>query len=82
MQQALKAGKMTAEADKQLKKIFDETACLIKTFSLESMPAEYGAKVYKLIRKITDIENPYKEIKKQNIKETKKLYPELKQIIE
>ncbi|NOZ35042.1 MAG: DUF89 family protein [Chlorobi bacterium] len=82
MQQALKAGKMTAENDKQLKKILDETGCLIKSFSLESTPAEYGAEVYKLIREITGVEDPYKEIKKQSIEDAKKLYPELKEIVE
>ncbi len=82
MQQALKAGKMTAKDNKQLKRILDETGCLIKSFSLESTPAEYGAEVYRLIREITGIEDPYKEIKKQSIEDAKKLYPELKQIIE
>ncbi len=82
MQQALKAGKMTAKDDKQLKKILDETGCLIKSFSLESTPAEYGAEVYRVIREITGIEDPYKEIKKQSIEDAKNLYPELKEIIE
>ncbi len=82
MQQALKAGKMTAKDDKQLKNILDETGCLVKTFSMQSTPAEYGAEVYKLIREITGVEDPYKEIKKQSIKEAKDLYPELKEIIE
>ena len=82
MQQALKAGRMTAKDDKQLKKILDETGCLIKSFSLENTPAEYGAEVYRVIREITGVEDPYKEIKKQSIEDAKKLYPELKQIIE
>ncbi len=81
MQQALKAGKMTAKDDRQLKTILDETGCLVKTFSMESTPAEYGAEVYKLIREITGVEDPYKEIKKQSIKEAKELYPELKNIV-
>ncbi|MCD6557020.1 MAG: DUF89 family protein [Bacteroidales bacterium] len=82
MQQAFRAGKMTAKDDKQLKKILDETGCLIKSFSLENTPAEYGAEVYRVIREITGVEDPYKEIKKQSIEDAKKLYPELKQIIE
>ena len=82
MQQAFRAGKMTAKNDHQLKKILDETGCLIKTFSMQSTPAEYGAEIYRVIREITGIEDPYKEIKEQSIKEAKELYPELKQIIE
>ena len=82
MQQAYRAGKMTTKNDNQLKKILDETGCLIKTFSMQSTPAEYGAEIYRVIREITGIEDPYKEIKEQSIKEAKELYPELKQIIE
>ncbi len=82
MQQAFRAGKMTAKDDNQLKTILDETGCLIKTFSMQSTPAEYGAEVYRIVREITGVEDPYKKIKEQSIKEAKELYPELKQIIE
>jgi len=81
MQQALKAGKISAKDDKQIKHIFDEVGKIIPSFSMEYTPAEYGAEVYKIISEITGVKDPYKQIKDDSIKDAKKLIPYLKYVI-
>ncbi len=81
MQQALRAGRMATADEVKLKQILDKTGELIKTISMESTPAETGAKVYQIVNEITGVKDPYKDIKQQHIKETKAIYPELEQIV-
>ncbi|MDY0342999.1 MAG: ARMT1-like domain-containing protein [Lentimicrobium sp.] len=81
MQQALRAGRMATTDEEKLKQILDKTGELIKTISMETIPAATGAKVYQIVSEITGVKDPYKEIKQQHIKETKAIYPELEQIV-
>lgn len=81
MQQALRAGRMATKDEGKLKQILDETAELVKTISMDTIPAATGAKVYQIVSEITGVKDPYKEIKKQHIRETEAIYPELEQIV-
>lgn len=81
MQQALRAGRMATTDEVKLKQILDKTGELIKTISMDTIPAATGAKVHQIVKEITGIQDPYKEIKQQHIKETKAIYPELEQIV-
>ena len=81
MQQALRAGRMATSDEEKLKLILDKTAELVKTISMETIPAETGAKMYQIVSEVTGVVDPYKEIKQQHIKETKAIYPELEQIV-
>ncbi len=81
MNQALRAGRMTTDDDAKVKKILDEVGGMIKYMPMEKTPAELGANVYKIIREITGVNDPYKKIKQENIAEAKALYPKLKQIV-
>ncbi len=82
MQQALRAGRMTAKNEEQVKLILDEVSELVPNFSLENTPAEYGAEVYRIIKEITGVVDPYKQIKEDSINEALSLIPDLKQIID
>lgn len=81
MQQALRAGRITTTDDEKIKKILDETGELVKTISMQATPAETGMKVYQIVKDITGVNDPYKDIKHEHIKETKSIYPELEQMI-
>ena len=81
MQQALRAGRMATNDDDKVKKILDEVGALIKDIPMDSTPAESGALVYKKIREITGVVDPYKKIKEASIKEAKSLYPKLKKAV-
>jgi len=81
MSQALRAGQMTTKEDTTVKKILDEVGDMIKDTPMQKTPAESGANVYRIIREITGVNDPYKKIKQENIAEAKALYPKLKQIV-
>ncbi|MEA1981224.1 MAG: ARMT1-like domain-containing protein [candidate division Zixibacteria bacterium] len=81
MQQALRAGRMATSDEKELKKILDKTGDMVKSISMQDTPAETGMMVYRIIREVTGVNDPYKSIKQQHIKETKSIYPDLETIV-
>ncbi len=81
MQQALRAGKMSTDDVKKQKLILDEVGKIIPSFSMENTPAEYGSEVYRIIKEITGVADPYKQIKEVSIKDAKELIPYLKEVI-
>lgn len=82
MDQALRAGRIAGIDETGIKKLLDEVGAMIKDLPLESSPPATGDLIYGKIREITGVDDPYKIIKKETIGEAKKLYPELKKIIE
>ncbi|MCK4907337.1 MAG: DUF89 family protein [Spirochaetes bacterium] len=81
MQQALKAGRIATDDDKKIRTLMDSIGTMIKDIPMENTPPETGEIIYRKIREITGITDPYKKIKEDNIKETLALYPELKDIV-
>lgn len=81
MQQALRAGRMATSDEKQLKEILDKTGAMIKTVSMYNTPAETGKTLYGIVSEVTGCQDPYKAIKKQHLKETKAIFPELEKIV-
>ncbi len=81
MQQALRAGRMATSDEKKLKLILDKTGDMVKTISMYATPAEIGMMVYRIVNEVTGVNDPYKNIKQQHIKETKSIYPELEKIV-
>ena len=79
--QAIRAGRIATDDEKQIKTLLDNIGDLIKNIPMQSSPPETGALVYKKIREITGNNDPYKKIKEENIKEALSLYPELKKIV-
>ena len=79
--QALEAARIAGANEIIQKKIIDELSQLIPDFSLDANPPEMGRTIYTLVRKITGVKDPFKEIKENSNKFALKLYPELKQEI-
>ena len=78
LDQALRAGRMWTDDEKQLKRLLDEVAMLLRDIPLESTPPEVGRRMYQRIREITGKDDPYQEIKERSTKRALNLYPELK----
>jgi len=81
MDQALRAGRIATRDEKKIKKLLDSIGSMIKDFPLENTPPEAGDIIYRKVREITGVADPYEEIKKSNIKEALAWYPELKKIV-
>jgi len=80
--QALRAGQMITDDETKLKALLDRIGCRIKDIPMDHTPPEMGLIIYDEISKITGIDDPYKEQKKTHIAEAKRLYPELKDLLE
>jgi len=82
MQQAYRAAKIATDDYEKIKEVLNYVGEMISSISLENTPPDTGNIIYKKIREITEVYDPYKEIKKANINEALSLYPELKEYIE
>ncbi len=79
--QALEAARITGANEIIQKKIIDELSQLIPNFSLDANPPEMGRTIYTLVREMTGVKDPFKEIKENSNKFALKLYPKFKQEI-
>ncbi|MCF8299400.1 MAG: ARMT1-like domain-containing protein [Saprospiraceae bacterium] len=79
--QTLRTARLTTKDEEKIKELLDSVGSLIKDFSLENTPPHMGDKIYKEIRIITGVNDPYKKTKESNIQEALSLYPELKEIV-
>jgi len=82
MDQALRAGRIATDDERIIKKLLDTVGAMMKDIPLENTPPETGEIIYRKVREITGVTDPYKEVKKANIEEALSLYPELKKIVE
>jgi len=82
MQQALRAGRIATSDQKKIKQILDKTGEMVKSISMQDTPAEIGMHVYRIVRDVTGVNDPYKDIKKQHIKEANSIYAELEKWVE
>lgn len=80
--QGLTAARMAGLNSRGQKEILDEIARIIPDIPLESSPPEIGRNIYKAIKEISGLEDPYKKVKKEYIELALRLYPELKKIVE
>ena len=82
MDQALRAGRIATTDEKKIKTLMDSVGDMIKDIPMQNTPPETGEIIYRKIREITGLNDPYYEIKQSSIQEALSLYPELKKIIE
>ncbi len=79
--QALRAGRIATNDEKKIKKLLDEIGMMLKDIPLENTPPETGLLIYKKVREITGVFDPYKEIKRESTEKALSLYDSLKKKI-
>jgi uncharacterized protein with ATP-grasp and redox domains len=77
MNQALRTARIATNDEVKIKQVLDEVGTMIKDIPMHHTPVQSGVLVYQKIRDITGVTDPYKEIKKNSIKEAQALYPTL-----
>ncbi len=82
MHQALRAAKMATSDERAIKEILDRTGDMVKTIPMQATPAETGMMVYRIVKEVTGVYDPYKAIKRKHIAEANSIYPELEQLVE
>lgn len=81
MDQALRAGRIATDDERIIKKLLDTVGAMMKDIPLENTPPETGEIIYRKVREITGVTDPYKKVKEANIEEALSLYPGLKKIV-
>ncbi|HER08037.1 MAG TPA: DUF89 family protein [Bacteroides sp.] len=82
LDQALRAGRMATDDEKKIKELLDVVGCMIKDIPMEHTPPETGEVIYRKVRELTGVEDPYKSVKQSSIQEALDLVPELKKMID
>lgn len=78
-QQALLSSKAAGLGDDVTKRVLDRLAMLVPEIPLNSTPPETGRKVYKILREVSGVKNPFKEWKAASMQKAFELYPSLKE---
>jgi len=81
VEQAVRAARLVTDDEALIKEIIDEVGAHFKDISLSSTPPETGEFVYRRIREITGVNDPYRESKKASIKEVLSIYPRMQEMV-
>ncbi len=79
--QALRAARLFTDDPKIIKKMIDEVGMLFPKISFDMTSPEIGEFIYRRLREITGIEDPYEQMKNDNTDEALELVPFCKELI-
>jgi len=77
--QALFAARVAVDDENKIKRVLDRIGMLISEIPLDNPPPETSRKIYRVIREITGVDDPFAELKAKSIRSALALYPSLKQ---
>jgi uncharacterized protein with ATP-grasp and redox domains len=81
-QQALLSSKAAGIEDDLTKQVLDRLALLVPEIPLNSTPPETGRMVYRILKEVSGVENPFKGWKEASMRKALALYPSLKEKVE
>jgi len=81
MAQTLRAGQVATDDEHKIKELLDEVGSKIREIPMTCTPPETGEFIYRLVREVTGVEDPYREIKKKSIREVLSLLPRLRDMV-
>jgi len=61
MRQALWAGRIATRDKKKIKELMDNIGCMLKKIPMDSTPPQTGDLIYRKVREITGVFDPYKD---------------------
>jgi uncharacterized protein with ATP-grasp and redox domains len=79
--QALEAAKLAGASSRTQRRVLNELAGILPSFSLTSTPPEMGRIIYRMVSSVTGKKDPYARIKAESNRKALKLYPQLKKKI-
>lgn len=81
VKQALFAARAAIDDEARIKEVLDRIGLLISEIPLHHSPPETSREIYKTVREVTGIEDPFAGLKAESIKRALALYPRLKERI-
>jgi len=82
MRQALSTARLATTDEVKIKNVLNTVGVQVKDIPMHLTPAETGQIVYREVKNVTGVIDPYKSLKKAHIAEAKTLLPELKNMVE
>lgn len=82
VEQAVRAARLVTDDEIVIKQILDEVGSHFSKVPLSSTPPETGEFVYRRIREISGVDDPYKDLKKASIAEVLSIYPRLQEMVD
>jgi uncharacterized protein with ATP-grasp and redox domains len=79
--QALFAARVAVEDETRIKAVLDKVGMLIAEIPLNSSPPETGREVYRTVREVTGVDDPFRDLKAKSIDKALALYPSLKHLL-
>jgi uncharacterized protein with ATP-grasp and redox domains len=79
--QALFAARAAVDDETKIKEVLDRIGTLISEIPLHNSPPETSREIYRTVREITGVNDPFANLKAESIKKTIALYPSLKQMV-
>ena len=61
MRQTLWAGRIATRDKKKIKELMDNIGCMLKKIPMDSTPPQTGDLIYRKVREITGVFDPYKD---------------------
>jgi len=81
VEQAVRAARLVTEDEKLIKQVLDEVGVYFPKIPMSSTPPETGEFIYRKIREITGVNDPYKAAKKASIEEVLAIYPRMQEMV-
>lgn len=79
--QALFAARVAVDDEARIKAVLDKVGMLVSEIPLNSSPPETGRQVYKTVREVTGVHDPFRALKAKSIHQALALYPSLKHML-
>ena len=79
--QALFAARAAVDDEARIKTVLDEIGMLVSQIPLDSSPPETGREVYRTVREVTGVDDPFRDLKVKSIHKALALYPALKELL-
>ena len=81
LRQSYEAAAMAADNDEAIREILSEVASKLGEIDPTISPPVFIAEVHQIIKNITDVKDPYREIKEKNMKTSLEIYPKVEGIV-
>jgi uncharacterized protein with ATP-grasp and redox domains len=80
--QALFAARAAVRDDQTIKAVLDRVGDLVSEIPLDNSPPETAREIYRIVREVTSVDDPFASLKTESIKTALALYPQLKQQVQ
>jgi uncharacterized protein with ATP-grasp and redox domains len=79
VKQALFAARAAVDDEKKIKEVLDRIGMLISEIPLHHSPPETSREIYRTVREVTSVDDPFAELKAESLKKALTLYPWIKE---